>query len=95
LVLNSGNGTLGSPVDGGWDSDHDVFNFRDDLGEVHAVVDRNEFFAGKISKLVQSNRIALGLFVVVSDKFSGFGKDGKSVSMFLGGGVHLVVGGHP
>jgi len=95
LVLNSSDGSSFSPIDGGRGSSHDIFWLTINFGDVHAIVDRNEFFASEIGEGVEGNRESTSFLVPVSDEFSRLGEDGESVSLFLHGDVHLVVFGHP
>jgi hypothetical protein len=86
LVLNGGNNSVGSPVDGCRDTGLE-FNFFDAIvfdSEVQTIVHRSEFVSGKIGELVQGNVESAGFSVPVSDEFGIGGKDLEPVLVLFG-----------
>jgi intein/homing endonuclease len=97
LVLNSSNGTLGSPVPLGR-------NIRVNLGlgersyglgNVHAASPAGELFSGLVSELVDGDSEAFGLGIVVVNEIKVGSENGETLVVFDKRSVFLVVLGLP
>jgi len=93
LVLNGGDGTLSSPIDGFGEvlNVEDLSGSTSGLGGVTSIVS-TEFFSGQISEVVQSEGNIILDLVEFEDGEIVLLEDLESVVIFHTGGVTLLVG---